>query len=235
MKTRRIVAMLLILVLVLPILSIASFAEADDTERIRGYLWNPQTGELKAYHTSPEEVAPPINLHDFNREPYVNPISTHGIARAFYSYSPSRYTYDYTNSRFRIGSVRVDNSGNKTSSASLQFTVKNSGSCSTTVTSGMTYGGEVQAIYAKASLEFSGSVAATVSWSSGTDVGTASSVPPGQIGKITAYVVGLYSQGTATYTLLNTSTDEIRYDSVGIGAIIPTTQAWNLVVEIPAA
>lgn len=134
-----------------------------------------------------------------------------------------------------IGTVRVDNSLNQYSPASLIFVVEQSGSCSTTITMGATTGVEVDALYAKASLTFGLEVSDQVSWTEGIRIETESSVPPRQIGKVTGYVVGIYSGGTATYILENPATNKITYEYVGTGGIIPTTRNWNLVVEIPCS
>ena len=234
MKKSRILCGIIGLLLCVSILSTTAFA-AETNQTVSGYLWNSQTGELRAYVNSPEECLPMITMEAEDFTPYVNPVMTRGVARAFYSYEPNSYTYDYQNSRFKIGMVRVDNSGNHTTPAALVFAVDQSGSCSVTLTLGASLGGEVNAIFSKAQLTFGGEVASQVSWSQGTRVETNSSVPPGQIGRVTAYVVGIYSAGTTTYTVLNTTTDELWYDSVGIGVLIPTTNEWNLVVEIPCA
>ena len=48
-------------------------------------------------------------------------------------------------------------------------------------------------------------------------------------------VIGIYSNGKATYRMINTTTDETREEEVSLGALIPTTNEWNLVVEIPSS
>lgn len=198
-----------------------------------GYVYEPETGEIYPYVSSPEEILSDITLTDEDMEPYINPIMPLAYVRSFVSYSPTSYTYDYNNERFEIGSVRVDNSLNQVAEADLVFVVTQSSSCQATVTVGVEAGGEVQAAFAKAQLKFSGSVAKTVSWTAGTTVETGITVPPGMIGKITAYVIGVYSAGTATYSVLNSTTDEMYYETKGIGILIPTTNAWNFVPEIP--
>lgn len=234
MNRRTMAAVLTAIAILVSVGNLTVLAEENREHNIKGYIWNSMTGELQEYCDSPDEVLPPINMTEADSEPYIELLQPHGFARAFYSYSPTTYTYDYQNERFKIGSVRVDNSKNVASPAELKFVVDKSGSCSTTLTTGVSYGGETNAIFAKAQLKFNAEVASTVSWSAGMSVGTNSSVPAGQIGKVTAYVVGIYSQGTATYTVLNTTTDELRYESVGIGGLIPTTNEWNLKVEIPS-
>lgn len=233
MNKRRMITLFAAVIMMLSVINTTAFAAENSSQEIKGYIWNSNTGELREYYNSPDELFPEIVMTEADKEPYTNPVMSRGIARAFHSYSPTQYTYDYDNDRFKIGVVRVDNSKNSVTPADLKFVVDRSGSCSTTLTTGVTYGGEVEAIFSKAELKFSGEVASTVSWSAGTSVGTNSSVPAGQIGKVTAYVIGLYSQGTAKYTVLNTTTDELWYDTVGIGGLIPTTNEWNLVVEIP--
>ena len=62
---------------------------------------------------------------------------------------------------------------------------------------------------------------------------TGTTVPAGQIGRVTGYVVGVYTAGTATYRVLNTSTDETWTETGAIGALVPTSNDWNLVIEVP--
>lgn len=234
MGKRKLFSLVIVTILSICLFNVTASAAEIDSPAIKGYVWNPSTGQLEAYYNSPEECLPPLSMSEADTEPYINPIMPQGIARAFVSYSPTSYTYNYTNNLFKIGTVRVDNSKNTSSSANLNFTVERSGSCSITLTLGSSIGGEIDAIYAKAQSTFSAEVAAQVSWSAGTTVGTSSTVPPGKIGKVTGYVIGIYSAGTATYSRLNTTTDELTYEKVGIGALLPTTNAWNLVVEVPS-
>ena len=49
------------------------------------------------------------------------------------------------------------------------------------------------------------------------------------------HVIGIYSNGKATYRMINTTADETREEEVSLGALIPTTNEWNLVVEIPSS
>lgn len=208
-------------------------AEGND---IGGYVYNTETGELQAYKESPDEVLPEIQITEEDMEPYtVEGPATRSIGRGFISYSPSTYTYEYENPQYKIGKIRVDNSDNKYSPADLVFTVEKSSSCSVEVSIYGEVGGEAGVIFAKAEAKFGGEVAFNVSWTKGTSVSTNTQVPPGKIGSVTGYVIGIYSQGTAVYRMINTSTDETWDETVGLGALIPTTNDWNLVVEIPSA
>ena len=233
MKKTRVLICLVMAGAVFFAVGTTAFAAESSAREVKGYIWNPQTDELCAYHSVPDAGVLEFKTTEGSDDADALPMLPRGFIRTFHSYSPSTYTYKYDSELFKIGFVRVDNSHNSSEPADLTFTVQNSGSCSTTITSGYAIGGELDAIYYKATLEFSGEVANQVSWSRGMSVGTSTSVPPGQIGKITAYVVGIYSGGTATYAVENTATNQMRYEYVGIGALIPTTNAWNLVVEIP--
>lgn len=206
-------------------------------QEVKGYILNTETGSLQEYYNTPEESLSDISANETEEVSMTkdSAIMPRAFTRVFHSYLPNTYSYDYDNSLFKIGMVRVDNSKNNYTSASLVFTVERSGSCSSTVTVGTTVGGEIDAIYAKAKVEFSGEVANQVTWSAGTRVETGSSVPPGQKGKVTAYVVGVYSGGTAKYIIENLATNSVTYEQVGIGALIPCTREWNLVVEIPCS
>lgn len=234
MKYYRILRCLIACIAIIGLLGIPVSATENDVAG--GYVYNTETGELQAYKENPNEVLPDIQVNSEDIEPYiVNAPGTRSIGRAFISYSPRTYTYEYTNPKFKIGKIRVDNTANKYESASLVFVTENSSSCEMTYSAAMEVGGELQAIFGKASIKFGGEIARKVSWVRGTSVSTTSSVPPGEIGSVTAYVIGIYSAGTATYRMINTTTDEVWEENVGVGALIPTTNEWNLVVEIPSA
>lgn len=132
-------------------------------------------------------------------EPAINPVAPIGFSRSCISYSPNTYTYDYNNARFKIGSCRVDNTANQIREADLIFIVNQSSSVGIVLTLGASYGGETNAVFAKVSAKYKAEVATSVSWTRGTQVQTGTTVPAGQIGRVTGYVVGVYTAGTATY------------------------------------
>lgn len=173
----------------------------------------------------------PVELIVDSIEP---PISPQASVRSFHSFTFGEYARDYENELFKIGEVRIDNSHNQYTSASGVFAVNQSGSCGITITLGMSYGGEVDAIFAHAEFQFHGEVAEEVSWTVGEYAEGSITVPPGKIGKITAYIIGMYYGGTATYAVENLATGTVRYENRSIGALIPTKNSWNFVVEIPA-
>ena len=171
-----------------------------------------------------------MNEEDY--APYVYPVTLRrGYARTFVSYSPTTYTYKYDDPQFKIGMTRVDNRNNSTP-ASLNFEVTQSSHCDVEASLSVEYGGEVEAIFAKAEVKYGAEVSERVSWTRGTSVGTGVTVPAGKVGTITAYVIGIYSSGTVTYRVLNTTTGDYWDEKVGAGALIPTTNSWNFIPVI---
>ncbi len=199
----------------------------------KGYLYDQETGELNPYYSTPEEVMPQEKNTAEDLELTINPVAPIGFNRYCISYSPNTYTYDYNNERFKIGSCRVDNTKNQISDADLIFEVNQSSSVGIVLTLGASYGGETDAVFAKVSAKYKAEVATSVSWTQGTKVQTGATVPAGQIGRVTGYIVGVYTAGTATYRVLNTSTDESWTEPGAIGVLVPTSNDWNLVIEIP--
>lgn len=230
MTKRKMNTIVLAVLLVLSIVPFSAFASSNqDDSVIGGYVYNPITGTTQTYYSSPAECLPDLSK-TCDKTPYIA-AQPRGVARAFYSYSPSTQTYDYTNSRYKIGLTRLDNSSSAYPT-SFSFRVEKSGSCGVVVTNGLTIGGETDALFAKAEAEYGNQVSRSVSWYASQSAGAETSVPAGKIGTITGYVIGVYSQGTATYTRLNTTTDELVYETVGMGGLVPTNSEWNLVVNI---
>lgn len=238
MRKRNAYFILSLLLILCFLMAPTALATSESTLEPIGYIYNPDTGALKPYYFSPQECLPVLaqpeqTMTDSHTAIPIPDYMPRAIIRTFHSYSPTSYTYSYNNSRFKIGFSRVDNT-RSSQPTDLIFKVEKSGSCSMAITSGITIGGEMDAIYAKAKAEFGAEVTTQISWTSGQSSSTGSKVPAGQIGKVTAYVVGMYSNGTARYTLENPATGTIQYENVGIGAIIPTTNGWNFVIEIPS-
>lgn len=227
---RKIIGRLVLFVCACAMLGTSVFAAQSPA----GYIYNPETTKLAPYYETPEEVIPQREITEEDLEMYVNPITPHGFNRYCIAYSPKSYSYDYNNERFKIGVARVDNTKNKYESADLIFVATQSSSVGFTLTLGVECGGEVDAVFSKVSAKYRGEVATNVSWSAGETVQTGTKVPPGKIGRVTAYVIGVYTAGTATYRVLNTTTDEMWDEACGIGVLVPTTNAWNMVVEVPS-
>lgn len=227
MKKNRILVSLAVATALLFGVGTTALAADNATSITKGYIWNSNTNHLEAYDSLEDDISVQVE------EVTPATVTPRGIIRTFHSYSPTSYSYDYNNAKFKIGMARVDNSSNMYSPANLTFTVEKSGSCCMTTTTGETIGSEVDAIYLKAQLQYNTEVSKQVLWTKGTKVETNTSVPAGQIGRVTAYVIGIYSGGTAKYEVENTATQSLSYDYVAMGALIPTTNVWNLVVEIP--
>lgn len=126
---------------------------------------------------------------------------------------------------------RLDNRENPKTSSNLYAEVTYSGSTSAALTLGAAYGGEVNAIVAKVQGQVTGSAAMSVSWTKGVRYSANTTVPSGKVGYVWAYVVAVYSNGTAVYNVLDTSTDQIWSESKGIGGLVPTHNI-NLKVQI---
>lgn len=219
----------LLVTVIMPFSASAVSTEQNDAI-VGGYVYNPITGTTQIYYSSPAECLPDLPETCLDKTPYIAP-QTRGVARSFYSYSPSSQKYDYANSRYKIGLTRLDNSSSSVPT-SFSFRVEKSGSCGVVVTEGLTIGGETDALFAKVKAEYGSQISRSVSWTASQSAGAETTVPAGKIGTITGYVIGVYSQGTATYTRLNTTTDELVYETMGMGGLVPTNNEWNLVVSI---
>lgn len=101
MKKSRILCGIIGLLLCVSILSTTAFA-AETNQTVSGYLWNSQTGELRAYVNSPEECLPMITMEAEDFTPYVNPVMTRGVARE---------TYESQNETSMIGRASVNHAG----------------------------------------------------------------------------------------------------------------------------
>lgn len=231
MRKRKMSVMLFAMLLLVSIVPYsASAASTQNDSIIGGYVYNPITGTTQVYYNSPAECLPDLPETCLDKTPYIAP-QTRGVARSFYSYSPSSQKYDYANSRYKIGLTRLDNSSSS-SPTTFSFRVEKSGSCGVVVTEGLTIGGETDALFAKVKAEYGSQISRSVSWYASQSAGAETTVPAGKVGTITGYVIGVYSQGTATYTRLNTTTDELVYETIGMGGLVPTNNEWNLVVKI---
>ena len=226
---RNIVCRFLSFVCVMALLGTNALA----AENPKGYIYDQETGKLDPYYSTPEEVMPQEEITAEDLEPAINPVVPIGFSRSCISYSPNTYTYDYNNARFKIGSCRVDNTANQIREADLIFIVNQSSSVGIVLTLGASYGGETNAVFAKVSAKYKAEVATSVSWTRATQEQTGTTLPAGQIGRVTGYVVGVYTAGPATYRVLNTSTDETWTETGAIGALVPTSNDWNLVIEVP--
>lgn len=218
-------------ILACSVLSSGAFAE-DVVPK--GYIYNPQTQETIPYYNSPSEVLQGASVTPEDMQTTTETtVQPRGFNRVFVGYSPGSFKYDYENARYKIGVTRLDNR-QSSEPAALTFKVHQSSSCGVSITSGVEYGGEVNAVFGSVSAKYGSEVSANVSWSQGTEVSTNAKVPAGQIGRVTAYVIGVYTAGTATYRVLNTTTGEMWDETGGLGALVPTNNAWNLVVQIPS-
>lgn len=130
------------------------------------------------------------------------------LAWTFVSYSQNSYT---PNNEYReIASNRVDNRGNPYAEADLFCKVATSGTVEASMTTGMSVGGELDAIVAKVKTDVNVSATLSASYTSGYRCGSSTKVPPTKVGYMWLYVVGYYSNGTSTYQILDTSTDQLR-------------------------
>lgn len=138
-----------------------------------------------------------------------------------------------TNNESReIAYNRVDNRGNPYAEADLYCEVATSGTVGASITTGMSVGGELDAIVAKVKTEVNVSATLSASYTSGYRCGSSTKVPPTKVGYMWLYVVGYYSNGTSTYRVLDTSTDQIRTVQQGSGALVPRANSFNYKIEI---
>lgn len=146
------------------------------------------------------------------------------------SYNQDSYTYDWTYQD--IGVNRVDNTDNLYTEAELYVELSETCEVGTTLMTGTLIGGEVEMVVAKVKAEVTATASSTVSRAKGTIFGSNTKVPPGKIGIMYVYVPAVYSQGTMTYTILDTSNDSIWTESRGIGMKIPFDNGLNTDIDI---
>jgi len=144
--------------------------------------------------------------------------------------------YDQTSANLNwtmkyVGVTRVDNTQNKYSSAKLIFTATSSGSFKAAANVSGTTAAEINLVVSKvdATVTIGGTFERV--WTQGMTYGTETSVPPGKIGEIYAYIPGTASKGYAIYKV----TDDYGYsfyEQKACGANVPAENSWNMVVKI---
>jgi len=137
---------------------------------------------------------------------------------SFVGYSPNSYTRDYE--FLKIGAGRADNRGGVTPMKLIAL-VSYTSSTTAAITQGATVGGEVDAAVAKVRAEYTATASLSVSWTMGTTYQAQSDTPPGMVGYMDVFVPGIYTLGTATYKVLDTSNEKITTVNRGIGVRVP--------------
>lgn len=152
------------------------------------------------------------------------------VVYQFDHYSESTHSISWTMEY--VGTLRVDNSANKYTSATMIFTASDSGSWSAAITYGTTIGAEVDAVVATVKAEVSISGTLTRTWTVNHEYGTSTEVPPGKIGTIKAYIPGTSSKGTAYYRRYDTEQSGYTIVLWGLGGYVPAYNSWNMVISI---
>jgi hypothetical protein len=230
------------------VLGSTGFAFADQTTNppsSSGYIWDQRTGVSTPYNiskfkntvstTTPAEVLDQIQ-NTTTPDSSGSSTDIHVSAIAMPVFDHYSETSSIVNYKLKyVGVTRVDNSGNKYSSASLIYTATVSSSWSISGTTGAEVQAELTAIVAKVKVSSSVSGTASRSWSKGTTYGTSTTVPAGKIGKVEAYIPGTTSKGNAVYKVYNTSDSTYYYENRSRGAVVPSSSGWNFVVTVPCA
>lgn len=225
MKKVRSLCLLIALCLCLSCVASAT-SPSDENVTVEYSLYNPVTGECSPLY--PEAIANTNETVEAHLDEPIESNSARMLVWNFVSYSHRTATTDYE--YYQIAYTRLDNR-NSTNPSNISLTLSNSGHVDATITSGVKVGGEVSAVVGKLKEEYSVSASVSVGWTSGQTVMASSSVSPGKVGYIYVYIPGIYADGTATYTVLDTSTDTVTTVTQGLGALVPDGNFSFKVVE----
>lgn len=200
--------------------SISVFAEMKTKDGTsNGVLWNQATGETTIYDLSNSQIFNTI----LDPIPKIDVSITPMFVTASYTQSTTAINYKGK----YVGFTRVDNSKNLYGAASLEFTATDSGSITIEATASFETATELNLVLAKVQGTVTVGGSYSRAWEKSHQYGTTASVPKGKIGKVTAYIPTTKSTGSFHYYSTGTN-------SAG-GAIVPSQNSWNFVVEIPSA
>ncbi len=239
MKTKKTLTVILMIVLVFSsMVPVLAKSQSEKGTSI-GIIWDEETGKTTYYDLDNPLKDKPIHL---DKQPSNEDIENAKKKKSDISpqaLMPVLIRYDQDSARINyeaeyVGFTRVDNSKNLFTPASIIFIADDTDSFSASTSATYETGLELDAIVAKvqATVTIGGTVKRE--WTAGHSYGAESSVPPREIGRITAYIPGTYSAGTLVYKVYNTYDDSYFIDYVDIGATVPANHAWNLKVEIPS-
>jgi len=232
MKIKKISTVLLSLTLISSLVIPVSASAKSTVGTPTGIIWNETTGETITYDPA-VGIKSPTPILDKTAESTNSTIRPMGL----FMYNLDHYDQDSAVVNWTqkyVGATRVDNSGNNYTSADLIFTATNSDTTTATATASGETQAELNLIVTKvdATVTIGGSYSR--SWMEGYTYGTKSSVPPNQIGTVTAYIPGTSSLGSAVYKVTNTSDSTYFYENRARGATVPAKNMWNLIVQIPS-
>lgn len=230
MKKGKKMKVFLIFSVLLVFLSQSIYASNNEGEN---YIWNEETN-LKTYYDNHniEEEELKRNIDSFmdleleNKNNEIQPLAEY---RTFKYYDQKSKVTDYK-AKY-VGSVTVDNSDYPRESTIL-FTASNSGTWSVGTSINLSGTTEINAVVAKVNVTADIGGTVSRSWSNGRQYGTSSTVAPGDIAQLKAYMTGTYTSGDLVYDVYDSYggiTYEGRYP---IGTVVPSKNDWNFVYSI---